>query len=178
MILECGCPSAYPDWHGQDIDLGGRCIHRVSVPMLLHMPIGYDAQVRRQQENLDRLGLRETWPGLALVRTGMLRGNIIRLLENAQSPSHHVSWLPRPYQVRAHLHNGGLGSLRPVLRDMQARLLDEGRMPGELLLGHLTCARCAEQRGGEKILLLRRWRESATLLKRRRNAATEATAQR
>lgn len=167
MILECGCPSTYPDWHQQDVDLGGRCIHQVSVPMLLHMPIGYDAQLRRQQDNIDRLGLEETWPGLALVRTGMLRGNITRLLENTESPSHHVSWLPRPYQVYAHLHHGGLGSVRPALRDMQARLLDTGRMPGELLLGHLTCTRCADQRGGEKILLLRQWRESAVLRKRR-----------
>jgi hypothetical protein len=175
MILECGCPSTHPDWHDEDIDLGGRCIHRVAVPMLLHMPIGYDVQLRRQQENLQRLGLQETWPGLALVRTGMLRGSLTRLLENARSPSHQVSWLPHPYQVRAHLHHGGLGTLRQVVRDMQAHLLDAGRMPRELLLAHLTCTRCAESRGGEKILLLRHWRESRILQKRRTAKSASAS---
>jgi hypothetical protein len=100
----------------------------------------------------------------------MFRGTLIRLLENTQSPSHLVGWLPRPYQVYAWLHQGSLSSLRPVLREIQSNLLDAGKMPRELLLGHLTCSRCAEKRGGEKILLLRHWRESKMLAKRRRPA--------
>lgn len=175
MMLECGCPSTWPDWHEQDVDLSGHCIHRVRVPMLLHMPIGYDAQRRRQQGNVDNLGLKEKWPGLALVRTGMFRGDLIRLLENTQSPSHLVGWLPRPYQVYAWLHQGNLHTLRPALRDIQSRLLDAGKMPRELLIGHLTCSRCAEARGGEKILLLRHWRESRTLAGRRQPAAARDT---
>ena len=51
-------------------------------------------------------------------------------------------------------------------RQQQMTLLDKGRMPKELYLAYLTCPRCAEQRGGEKILVLRRWKENARLASR------------
>jgi hypothetical protein len=49
---------------------------------------------------------------------------------------------------------------------LQAKLFDIGKMPKELYICHLTCLRCADERGGDKILLLRRWVESPTLKKR------------
>lgn len=171
MILDCGCPSAWPDWHDEDVDLSGHFVHRVAVPMLLHMPIGYDAQRQRQQLNIGRLGLTERWPGLTLVRTSAFRGELIRLLEEATSPSHLVAWLPRPYPVYAWLHKGTMQTLRPALRDIQSRLLDAGRMPREVLIAHLTCARCADAHGGDRILLLRHWQESRRLARRRHRAS-------
>jgi hypothetical protein len=168
MILECGCPSSYPEWNDEDVDLGGHCIHRISIPTFLHMPIGYELHLQRQQANIERLGLRELWPGLALTRTGMLRGSITRLIEDVGSLSRHVTHLPHPYLVRAHLHCGNLGTAHKAVREMQGWLLDNGRMPGELLLCHLTCPRCADRRGGEKILLLRHWRHSRMLGKRKK----------
>lgn len=166
MSAECGCPAAYPDWQDEDIDLGGWCIYRTPIPSFLHMPIAYELQLQRQQENLRQLGLRERWPGLAFIRTGMFGGSMLRLIEETPSLSRHVSHLPGPYWIRVHLHHGGVGSLRPAVRDMQAFLLDHGRMPKELWLAHLTCPRCAEARGGEKILLLRHWQVSPRLGRR------------
>jgi hypothetical protein len=163
MGPECGCPDAYPAWRDEDVDLGGQCIYRTPVPTFLHMPIAYELQVERQQRNLRQLGLRERWPGLAFIRTGMLGGSMIRLIEDASSLSRHVAHLPRPYWVRARLHEGGIGSLRQSVRDVQASLLDRGCMPKELWLAHLTCPRCAEPKGGEKILLLRHWKPSPRL---------------
>jgi hypothetical protein len=46
------------------------------------------------------------------------------------------------------------------------QLFDMGRMPKELYLCYLTCPVCSEEKGGDKILLLRRWQASATLSKR------------
>jgi len=163
MLLECGCPSTYPAWHDQDVNLGGHCIYRVPIPTFLHMPIAFELQLQRQQAALQQLGLRERWPGFALVRTGMFGGTAVRLIEDTSSLSRHVSHFPIPYWLRAHLHPGGIGTLRPAVREMQAYLLDHGRMPRDLYLSHLTCPRCADERGGEKILLLRHWTESAKL---------------
>jgi hypothetical protein len=163
MLLECGCPSAYPSWHDQDVDLEGSCIYQEAVPMFLHMPIAYELHAQRQQANLERLGLRERWPGLVLIRTGLFRGLMIRLIEEASSLSRRVTHLPAPYRVRAHLHQGGIGTIRQPVRDIQADLLAHGCMPKELLLCHLTCPRCADRRGGEKILLLRHWKQSPRL---------------
>lgn len=167
MMAECGCPAAFPAWHEQDIDLGGYRTHTLPIPTLLHMPLGYEIYVQRQQLALERLQMRELWPGLILTRTGLLRGSITRLLEDAPSLSRHVGNFPRPFPLRAHLHHGDVGTIRRAVQDTQAQLLDEGRLPKELYLCYLTCPRCAGARGGNKILLLRRWQSSSVLEKRR-----------
>ncbi len=176
-MLECGCPENYPeDWSGRDVDLGGQFIHRIRIPTPIHMPLAFEAYLQRQQRSLLELGLPERWPGLALVETGLWRGSLTRLLDVDEGPpSHLVSYLPRPYPVRALVHDGDVGTLRPSLRRLQQGLLDEGRMPRTLYLCHLTCPRCRDDRGGDRILLLRHWRESETLagrLARRRDSDT------
>lgn len=131
------------------------------------MPLGYEIYVHRQQRLLEQLHLRELWPGLVLTRTGLLRGSITRLLEDTPSLSRHVGYLPTPFQVRAHLHHGAVATIRQAVQVMQAQLLDGGCMPKELYLCYLTCPRCAPERGGEKILLLRHWQKSGLLGRRR-----------
>lgn len=166
MSLTCGCPASYPDWHQQDIDLGGELAHTAAAPMFLHMPIGYELRARRQRETLEQLNLKERWPGLVLIQTGLLRGRLLRLLEPAVSPAHGLSYLASPFQVRGWLHQGSVNTVSASVRQMQTALVNEGRRPLELYLGHLTCPHCAAQRGGGKILLLRHWVTSAALLKR------------
>ncbi|MDP1708381.1 MAG: hypothetical protein Q8L89_04875 [Gammaproteobacteria bacterium] len=166
MSLACGCPASFPDWHQQDIDLGGELVHMATAPMFLHMPIGYELRANRQRETLEQLKLKERWPGLVLIQTGLLRGRLLRLLEPAVSPAHGLSYLASPFQVRGFLHQGPVTTVSASVKQLQSSLVNAGRRPLELYLGHLTCPRCAPQRGGEKILLLRRWMESAALLKR------------
>jgi hypothetical protein len=74
--------------------------------------------------------------------------------------------LEADFKVRGFLHPGGIGTLKKSLRQLQNTLFDMGRMPKELYLCYLTCPVCSDSKGGEKILLLRRWRQSPTLEKR------------
>ncbi|HHH36323.1 MAG TPA: hypothetical protein ENK48_05775 [Gammaproteobacteria bacterium] len=173
MMAECGCPTRYPDWDGQDIDLGGWYTHTLTFPTLFHMPLAYEAYLQRQNRALEQLELKERWPGLVLTRTGMFRGSITRLLEEGTSLSRHVRHLPSPFMVRAILHHGNVSTLRGPLRESQMALLDAGRMPREVYLCHLTCPRCERERGGEKILLLRRWVRSPALEKKRQKTRTK-----
>jgi hypothetical protein len=168
MTLACGCPERFPEWDGQDVDLGGQMVHSLPIPTLLHMPLAFELYVKRQQQMIDGLQLKEQWPGLVLVQTGFLRGAVIRLLESVRSPAHHLRVLPRPFRVRAALHHGNLSTARKVIQQMQMALVDAGRRPRELYLSYLTCPHCSDERGGDKMLLLRRWEESATLKKRLR----------
>jgi hypothetical protein len=174
MMLACGCPGDYPDWDGQDLDLGGQLVHRLPIPMLMHMPLAYELYVKRQQQAVEHLGLKEKWPGLLFVRTGFLRGSITRLLENVRSPARNIHVLSRPFWVRAVLHHGNISTGRKVIQGMQMALVDAGRRPKELYFSYLTCPHCGADRGGEKMLFLRRWEESAVLksrLDRRRETA-------
>ena len=166
MILSCGCPEEFPDWDGQDLDLGGQTVHTLPIPMLMHMPLAYELYVKRQQEAVVRLGLQEKWPGLVFARAGFFRGAIVRLLDNVRSPARHVHVLPRPFRVRAALHHGNISTGRKVIQGMQMALLDAGRRPKELYFSYLTCPHCSADRGGEKMLFLRRWEESAVLKRR------------
>lgn len=166
MILECGCPEHYPDWDGKDVDLGGQQAHVLSIPTLMFMPLAYEAYLARQQAVIDQLQLKEQWPGLVLTRTGMLRGSLTRLLEPTISLARHIILLPREFHFYAVLHHGNVSTARKVIREMQMKLVDSGRVPKELYLCHITCGRCSDERGGEKILLLRRWIESPVLQKR------------
>ncbi len=166
MSLECGCPESYPSWDGVDIDLGGQAILRLPTPNFLHMPISIEAYMGKQRKMIEQLGLEEPWPGFTLNRTGWFRGQLTRLVEDTTSPSRHVSRLPAPFNIRARVHNGLIDTIRKTMRQIQAELLDSGRIPKELYLSYLTCPRCADKRGGEKILLTRRWEESTTLTKR------------
>ncbi len=167
-ILPCGCPAAWPSWAGGDVDLGGQPVHVQPLRTLLWMPMGYQAFRMRQQRELELLELEEPWPGLTLVRMGPFRGQLLRLLREADSPSRRVQHLPAPFRLRARLHRGGMATLRQAVQALQRELLEAGRMPKELYLAHLSCPRCQEAKGGELILLLRRWEDSPRLRRRRR----------
>lgn len=169
MALDCQCPEHYPDWHRKDIDLGGHCVHQLAIASFLNMPMAYEMYLGRQQLEIDRLQLAQVWPGLVLTRTGMFGGTITRLLEESGSLSRHVTHLPHPFHVHGYLHQGNVGTIRNALREVQMQLLDSGRMPKELYLCHLTCPHCSSQRGGDRILLLRRWQYRASLGRHRQD---------
>jgi hypothetical protein len=168
MSLECGCPETYPDWDGRDVDLGAHPAHILPMPALFHMPLAYSLYVQRQRAEIEGLDLTESWPRVVFAQTGFFGGRIVALLESAQSPSRFVTCLPADFRVRAALHAGGIGTVRNTVRKIQSELLDSARMPKDLLLAHLTCERCQERRGGDKILVLRRFEASKRL--GRRNA--------
>jgi len=163
MILDCGCPGDYPDWQGRDIDLAHQTAHTLPIASFLFMPLAYDTYRQRQQVDIEQLELEECWPGFALSRTGLFSGRLIRLLKDSRSPSRHVGNLPGNFQLNVQLHEGGIGTIRDTVRPQQMTLLDNGRMPKEIYMAHLTCPRCAERRGGERIMVLRRWEENPRL---------------
>ena len=162
-MLECGCPAEYPDWHNQNIDLAHHAAHVLPIASFLHMPLSFELYRQRQQSEIEQLEIAERWPGFALTRTGWFRGKMIRLLEDCESPSRHFQRLPADFQLHGLLHEGGIGTMRTSVRKQQEILLDSGRMPKEMYLSYLTCPRCSEKRGGDRILLLRRWRSSQRL---------------
>ena len=166
MSAACACPARWPDWDGQDVNLGGEVVHTLPFPSFLHMPIGYEIYVTRQQDEIRRLELEERWPGLVLTRSGAFGGKIIRVLTGGDSPSRRVGRLPNPYRLHVALHRGDVGTLRRTVQPMQARLLDAGRMPRELYLCYLTCPLCSARKGGDRILVLRHWVTSDRLGKR------------
>lgn len=163
MILDCGCPGEYPDWHGQDVDLALQPAHVLPIASFFFMPLAYEVYRQRQQAEIEALELEERWPGFALTRTGLLRGRVIRLLTHGNSPSRHVETLPGDFTLRATLHEGGIGTVRNSVREQQMQLLDNACLPKEIYMAYLTCPRCAAARGGERILLLRRWVPSPRL---------------
>jgi len=166
MTKACGCPETYPDWHNQDVDLGGQCVHIMPISAFLHMPLAYDMYTKRQQQAIDQLQLREPWPGFTMTRTGMFRGRIMRLLETTESPSRHIEFLPSPFHLRGYLHRGSVRDIRLPLHDMSIALLEKGRLAKELYLCYLTCPQCRGEDQKDKILLLRRWLDSPRLQKR------------
>lgn len=166
MTNQCLCPSHYPRWHEQDVDLSGKVAHILKIPCFLYMPLSYEIYIQKQQQAVKQLELTEQWPDFVLTRTGLLRGEIIRVLQSGDSPSRFVQSLPGSFKLRGFLHNGGIGTIKESTRMLQMELFDMGRMPKELYLCHLTCPLCREAKGGDKILLLRRWQDSATLSRR------------
>lgn len=166
MAADCGCPDVYPDWDGKDVDLGGAPVVELGIPTLIHMPLAFDLYAGRQQQLIEKMGLRELWPRLLLTRTGMLRGSLMRLLKPGMtSPSRFFKVLPFPFVVRAKLHHGNLSTGHKIIREMQMRMADEGCRPRELYIAYLSCPACSDVRG-EKILFLRRWTESKILKNR------------
>ncbi|MDQ6972997.1 MAG: hypothetical protein Q9M30_10135 [Mariprofundaceae bacterium] len=162
-MLDCGCPSEYPRWDGEDVDMGAWLMHEQGAPMFLHMPIGYESYLDRQHKDIKRLHLTERWPGFVLTQSAALRGRILCPLSEDTSPARHTLRLSNPFHVRSKLVRGDVGSIKNEVRVMQSSLLDEWRMPKELFLCYLTCPRCQEERGGIQILLLRHWVPSPTL---------------
>jgi hypothetical protein len=165
--LPCGCPQHYPkEWDGQDVDIGGWLVHTQPAPMLLHFPIAFDLYRKRQDEDITRLGLKERWPGFALTLSAAFRGKHLRLLEEEECAARRVNHLPSPFRLRVAMHRGDIGSVKPVIRNMQTELIQEGRMPHELFLAYLTCPLCSDDRGGNRMMVLRRWKPSKKLKER------------
>ncbi len=159
----CACPDTYPDWDGQDLDLAGRCVHNMPIKTAFHMPLGYDTYVNKQYLNIHELALKEIWPMMVLTRTKLFGGEIIRFIEDAETASRMVQFLPPPFVVNVLLHHGGIGTIRKAMRQQQMSILDSGKIPKELYLAHLTCPVCEERKNGDKILLFRRWVASKRL---------------
>jgi hypothetical protein len=164
--LKCHCPETYPDWDGKDIDLSHKCVHLLPIPTIFHMPLAFEFYRRKQSQDIENLELPEKWPGFSLTRMGMLRGQMIRILDDIKSPSRYVTYLGRSFIVRAKLHPGDIGTVKTTLGEMQMQMVNDGHRPKELYLGHLTCPACEERKGGPKMLLVRRWIESEGLKKR------------
>jgi len=163
--VQCPCPEEYPDWDGKSINLGGHCIHEMKISCYFHMPVAYDMYVSKQAENLHMLDLTEKWPGLILTKTGMIGGKIIRLIEDVQSPSRLVKYIPGDFHVMVQMHRGGIGTVSKAAHKMQIAMVEKGCMPKELYLVHLTCDECWERKGGDKILILRRYTANARIQK-------------
>jgi len=166
MSSDCHCPTAIPDFHLKDINLSGAAVHRFPLAAFFFMPLSYHNYAERQRQAVIELDLQERWPGLILSHTGMFRGSIMRVLENADSPSRFVSVLNADFKLHGYLHKGGIGTLKTAIRALQNRLFDQGRMPKEMYLSYVTCPLCEAKKGGEQILLLRRYSESQTLKNR------------
>jgi len=165
-MSDCHCPSTIPAFHLKDVDLSGAAIHRLPVAAFFFMPLSYHTYAEKQRIAVNELELKERWPGLVLSRTGLFRGSITRVLDDGNSPSRFVSNLPENYLLKGFLHNGGIGTIKNSIRALQNHLFDQGRMPKELYLSYLTCPICESEKGGEQILLLRRFAESETLKSR------------
>lgn len=155
---QCLCPDQWPDWDGKDIDLGGRLAHVMSIPAFLNMPISYDLYVKKQYENLQQLELKEQWRDFVITRTGFWGGEIIRLLdESSHSPSRQVKRLEPGIHCAVSLHHGGIGTITKTVQQQQSELFNRKKRPKTLYLAHLSCPVCAERKGGEKILVLRKF---------------------
>ena len=154
----CPCPDVYPDWDGQSINLSGFCVHEMGVPSIFHMPVSFDMYVSKQAYNVQDLELTELWPGLVLSKTGMWGGKIIRLLKDSESSaSRLVHHLPSPFDVMVQMHEGGVGTVPKAVHKMQIAMVEKGCMPKEFYLAHLTCPACCDRKGGDKILIFRRY---------------------
>ncbi|RME87390.1 MAG: hypothetical protein D6771_00580 [Zetaproteobacteria bacterium] len=163
--LACGCPSQWPDWRG-DVDLGGMLVHEMPMWMFLHMPVGFEAFLDRQVQDIARIGARERWPGFVLVRSAMFRGALLAPLVDERIPARRVRRLAMPFWVRVQTIEGEVGAIKPAIQKLRSALIREAKMPKELYLAYLTCPHCAEARGGSKIMVLQRWRESPRLAER------------
>ena len=157
LETQCPCPETYPDWDGKSINLSGYCVHEMKIASFFHMPMAYDMYVSKQAENIQHLELTEKWPGFILTKTGMFGGKILRILEDAQSPSRLVHYIAGDFLLMAELHHGGIGSTPKAAHKMQQAMIEKGCMPKELYLVHLTCDECCERKGGDKVLMLRRY---------------------
>jgi len=177
----CPCPRHFPDWDDKDVDLAGQCVHIMPIAAFIKMPLSFETYLKKQSINVDELGLKELWPNFVLTRTKMWGGEIIRFLEDSDSPSRMVQYLPPPFTVHGLMHHGGIGTVTKSVQTQQVKLIEQGRRVQELYMAHLTCPRCEEERGGEKILLVRRWVASKALQSRvkkmKKPANTEATSQ-
>lgn len=164
--INCSCPTQFPQWHQQYLDLGRYCVFKSPVPMFLNMPIGFDFHHHQQAQQLIALELEEVWPGLCFLKPGFFRGELWRFIKSCDSPARQVGLLPPTFPVYTYLHPGDIGSLKPALAHMQHELLEQGKMPKEVYLAYLTCPLCADAKNGHKILVLRRWQPHAGLLKK------------
>lgn len=163
----CPCPDEYPDWDGKSIDLTGYCVHEMKTASILHMPVAFDMYVSKQAANVVHLELQELWPGLVLSKTGMWGGKILRFLKSSESSaSRLVHHLPTPFNVMAKLHDGGIGTVPKAVHRMQIEMVEKGCMPKEFYLAHLTCDMCCDRKGGDKILIIRRYIPNERVQKR------------
>ncbi len=166
MRLDCGCPSEYPEWHDSDIDLGGTLVHQQKTRLFLHMPIGFEAYLHKQDDDVKKLQLTPLWPGFVLSQSGMFSGRLLYPLKEQDSAVHKTHRLKNPYWLRAHILDGDISDIKNIIRSMQTTLIQEARMPKELYLSYLTCPLCQAERGGNKIMILRHWQSSEKLKQR------------
>jgi len=154
----CPCPTEWPDWDGRDVDLSAALVHVMPIRTLFNMPLGYESFHQRQAAEIGNLEVKERWPGVVLSHVGWFKGRLLRVLDEEQAvpPHHRIERLPTPFRLRARLHRGNVSTIREPYLALQRDLV------------YLTCPACEAAKGGEQILMLRRWEESPRLQRRRR----------
>lgn len=162
----CRCPDTWPSWDNTDQNLAGHHVHRMPIASFFHMPLAYDMYVGKQADNVHQLELKELWPGLVFTRTGIWGGEMLRLIEDAETASRLVQVLSPPFEMNFMIHHGGIGTVQKTLRKQQQYLTDLGRIPKALYMAHLSCPVCEARKGGEMIMLARRWEGSQRIQKK------------
>jgi len=141
-------------------------VQHTTLPMFLHMPIGFEARLHMQYETIHAHGLHERWPGITLSQTGMFRGQLLCPLREESSPLHGTVRLSNPYQLRCRLLRGDMGKIKTAVRTMQSELLDRALLPKELFLAYLNCPTCRNGDDDARIMVMRHWIHSPKLAER------------
>jgi len=153
----CSCPEIEDqDWHLQDQDWSGKFFYFDDLPHLFGAPLGMEKRRQEMKSEIARKGYELINPDLVLHRAGSFQGKLLMEIKDPEQYDANVERFDNA-RVLSRVYLGPRSRLRDAVEELKAFTQDRTHIePTVIYFWHVTCAKCAERRGGDKTVLFAR----------------------
>jgi len=154
---KCKCPEIEDqDWHLKDLDWSGKFFYFEDLPHFFNVPLGLEKKQEEMKAQIVRKGYSIVNEDMILHEPGLFRGRLLLEIEDPEQYDANVLQFENA-RILTRVHHGGSGGLKESLDELKAFTQDRTHvLPGAIYYWHVTCPKCAKERGGDKTVLLAR----------------------
>jgi hypothetical protein len=145
----CNCPEIdEQDWHLKDTDWSGKIFYFEDVPHILGTPLGLEKKQDAMKADIQQKGYEMINPELILHQPGLFGGRIFVEVQDPEQYDANVIQFENA-RVLTRAYKGPASGVKQAIAELKAFCEDRTHLPpGAIYLWHVTCSKCASQRGG------------------------------
>lgn len=153
----CHCPEINDrDWRLQDLDWSGKIFYFDYLPHILNAPLGFDKRLQDMKSQIGRKGYKCVNPQMVLYLPGMFQGRLLMEIEDPEQYDANVEIFENA-RILTRVHKGPSSRIGNTVEELKAFVQDRTHiLPTIIYRWPVTCPICANQKGGDKTILLAR----------------------
>lgn len=153
----CHCPEINDqDWHLKDQDWSGKFFYFDDVQHFFGVPLGLEKRIGEMRQEIARKGYQFVNPDQVLHLPGSFQGRLLMEIEDPKQYDANVETFENA-RILTRVYHGPRSGIRDAVEALKAFTTDRTHIePSVIYHWPVTCARCAPNRGGDKVVLFAR----------------------